>query len=201
MPYFQELNILFIHIPKTGGTSIENYFCDKLNISRKKNLHRLFGVVKRCGIAYPLQHCTINDISKILPTINLDTTKIMTIVRNPYHRILSALFWRKCINTNSNQMQVQFQIQLFLQSSHWDNHNWPQYLFLIKDGKINDNIIIMKTETLQEQMQNYGYDDFDKNNNVTHRNKIDYMTFLSDFSKKIIYDFYEQDFILFGYEP
>lgn len=34
MPYFNnnDINILFIHIPKTGGTSLENYFSSKFNI-------------------------------------------------------------------------------------------------------------------------------------------------------------------------
>ena len=34
MPYFKNdnVNILFIHIPKTGGTSLDNYFSKKYNI-------------------------------------------------------------------------------------------------------------------------------------------------------------------------
>lgn len=34
MPYFKNnnVNILFIHIPKTGGSSVENYFSSKFNI-------------------------------------------------------------------------------------------------------------------------------------------------------------------------
>ena len=32
MPYFKENKLLLIHIPKTGGTSIEKYFSQKYNI-------------------------------------------------------------------------------------------------------------------------------------------------------------------------
>jgi hypothetical protein len=35
MPYFNtpDINILFIHIPKTGGSSVEEYFFAKYNIA------------------------------------------------------------------------------------------------------------------------------------------------------------------------
>ena len=44
MPYFKNdnINILFIHIPKTGGSSLENYFSSKFGIElNKKSLHVL----------------------------------------------------------------------------------------------------------------------------------------------------------------
>ena len=34
MPYFlnENINLLFIHIPKTGGSSLERYFSEHFNI-------------------------------------------------------------------------------------------------------------------------------------------------------------------------
>ena len=32
MPYFKQNKVLLIHIPKTGGTSIEKYFANKNGI-------------------------------------------------------------------------------------------------------------------------------------------------------------------------
>lgn len=48
MPYFKNdnVNVLFIHIPKTGGTSIENYFSSKFNIKLDKSLYLLTNQLK-----------------------------------------------------------------------------------------------------------------------------------------------------------
>ena len=37
MPYFKQNKILLIHIPKTGGTSIEKYFANKSKIKLGPN--------------------------------------------------------------------------------------------------------------------------------------------------------------------
>jgi hypothetical protein len=55
MPYFKNknINILFVHIPKTGGSSIEQYFSKKYNILL--NNSSLFGYNK-LNITESLQH-------------------------------------------------------------------------------------------------------------------------------------------------
>jgi hypothetical protein len=47
MPYFQNknVNILFIHIPKTGGSSLELYFSNKYKIPLDiKSLHGFLNI-------------------------------------------------------------------------------------------------------------------------------------------------------------
>ena len=61
MPYFKNdnINVLFIHIPKTGGTSVENYFSSKFNIKlNSKSLFTLGKIYHNTNINSNLQHVT-----------------------------------------------------------------------------------------------------------------------------------------------
>ncbi|XWV26826.1 hypothetical protein QJ857_gp0225 [Tupanvirus soda lake] len=200
MPFFRKINTLIIHIPKTGGTSVENYFLKKYRF--KKNGGNLFKIKEWTGIDHPLQHCTISELHTI-PQLKIDwnNIKIITVVRNPYDRAVSALFWRNAININSTKEEVEKKLDDFLNTNYtFDNHNWPQFQFLEYNGKIDEKIIIMRTESLDDDMIKYGYTDFKNNDNVSYRNKIDYMSFLTESAKKKIYDYYRKDFELFGYD-
>jgi len=104
MPYYKEGNILFIHIPKTGGSSLETYFeniytqtCfgfDKKNIL-PENINNI-----------SLQHLTYNTIYKYRDILDVsfnEKLNIITIVRNPYDRIISDLFWLKILKIGDTQ--------------------------------------------------------------------------------------------------
>ena len=64
MPYYRKENILFIHIPKTGGSSIEHYF------KNKKYNQSLFSGERNIAFTlekfnqYPLQHQFYSTIYK-----------------------------------------------------------------------------------------------------------------------------------------
>ena len=93
-----EHRCIFIHIPKTGGTSLEHYFSKKNNVT--------FSLYSSSADAYykkPLQHLELDTIITNKEKINNDYNieidlndpklKIITVVRNPYTRIISELFF------------------------------------------------------------------------------------------------------------
>lgn len=203
MPYFKIINILLIHIPKTGGTSIENYFYNNYKI--KRTINTFFSYNNLTLNKHSLQHSTYLEFyeHKDYFEIDFDKSKIITVVRNPYDRIISDLFFYKLITIDFDKNKINNIINYFLESNDivYDNHKMEQYKYLIdSNGNINKDIIIMKTETLNNDMINNGFLDFNLNENVTHRNNLNYISLLNDESIKLINDYYKKDFEYFNYE-
>jgi len=205
MPYFKnnDINILFIHIPKTGGSSIDTYFSSKFGIElNNKSLYNfLHPSSKEIIINSSLQHITYNQILKYNKffNVNFDNIKIITIVRNPYTRIISDLFWCNIINIDTPPNEVFNKIKKYIVSTNFDNHNIPQYTFITDYNKnLIPHIHVLHTETLNRDMHFLGYSDFNIDVNK-NKHKINYYNFLNKNSIKLINEFYHLDFILFNY--
>jgi len=124
MPYFKKINTLFIHIPKTGGTSVENYFYSKYNI--KRTFSTLFSTLQFTINNHSFQHSTYLELfnNKEYLEIDFDNIKIFTIVRRPYDRIISDLFFFNLIHCEMTQGQIFNQIKFFIESNKFDNGNF-----------------------------------------------------------------------------
>jgi len=202
MPYYKEKKLLFIHIPKTGGTTIEN------NIS-KNTPQTLYSGYTNSLLDFPynkksLQHQFYTTIYKFRDKlhVNFDNIKIFSVVRNPYDRIISDLFWHKLINKNFTAEQVYNVIKNnYLDRNDLDNHNEPQYKFIVdENSELIKNIKIFRTETLNES--NYDLSKFvGFNINIKQKNvNKDYSNYLNQYSISLINTFYKKDFELFNYK-
>jgi hypothetical protein len=207
MPYYKKLNILFIHIPKTGGTSLEEYL-------KEKTTQTLFSIELQNNILFEkfhiktgsLQHLTYKQIYYYKEVLEVDFNeylKIITIVRNPYHRIASDLFFFELIDKNTRSEDVYKIIQKYIYDKSYDYHNIPQYMFLLDESNIvHPNITIFKTENLNEDLYKYGFTDFKLNLHKNNKNvkQEEYMSYLNNDSINLINIFYKKDFELFNYE-
>jgi len=188
MPYFQNknVNILFIHIPKTGGSSLELYFSNKYKIPLDiKSLHGFLNIeIKKhnnINNNSTLQHMIYQTIVfyKDFFKINMNNIEIITIVRNPYERIMSDLFSLNKVNIHSSKEDVYNSIKIYVNET-LDNHNIPQYIFITDNNKqLISNLKILKTETLQQDMIDLGHKDFNIKFNY-NTNKINYYDYLNN---------------------
>lgn len=212
MPYLKEYNCLFIHIPKTGGTSVEIYFMKKLNrILTDFDLYTDTdnnNYDHKYGKSY--QHMTYKTIKQnnlfFNKIFNIDINKIdkiFTIVRNPYNRILSELVYRGYITMNTSREKI-FEIlkeYIYTNDTTYDNHIIPQCEFILdENNELNKNIKIMRTETLKENMIKYGFIDFNEYDNVTYGYKYNYLELLNENSIDLINEYYSKDFTILNYK-
>lgn len=205
MPYFKDCDLLFIHIPKTGGSNIENFFLNYLK--KKPSINNLLSNNLNLKINnHSLQHMTYQEYynNKDFFNLNFDNKmKLLTVVRNPYDRIMSDLFYLKFADKKNNKDEIEKILEKYLHSNHmYDNHKLEQYKFLIdNDNNINKNIIILKSESLNEHMSKLGFPEFSNfcNNTNTKINK-KYNDYLNKNSINMINTFYKLDFIYFDYK-
>jgi len=104
--YFPGYDNYFIHIPKTGGTSIELKLFDELyNIQLPEQ--QVFGKLGRAlgskfhygivvpGVRYETQHLTAWDCTRFHVEDFLTSTYKFAIVRNPWERFVSEVRWKQ----------------------------------------------------------------------------------------------------------
>lgn len=197
MPYYEKIHTLFIHVPRTGGTTLENYlrrmspqtvYTQRLNtILPDKKYHNK-----------SLQHqfYTVLYQYRDLLRIRFDADlKLLTIVRNPYARAVSDIVYNKLAKPGDSPEAFCTALKWFLQSDDYDNHQVPQHRLMMDElGNLVEGLRIFKTETLEEDLKAYGFVDY-----TGKPSDIDYLKCINSEFIAIINETYSRDFDLFGY--
>ena len=183
----KKTNFVFIHINKTGGTSIAN------NIK-----------------LYSKRHLTVKEVQE---QIGLDWFRAFTftIVRNPYDKVVSQYEYRFRFNHDNIRTQnisfdewIKFTYKekrpLFRKAGQKFFSTQKEWL-LNKNGKIDIDYIV-RFENLIEDYKMV-QDIIGVKEKLPHLNKTErkpYKKYYSEESKKIIEDYFRDDFEEFNYE-
>jgi len=213
MPINDERKLIFIHIPKTGGTSLSSMLFGNIQHSKDK----LLGSMIEVGGKYRRSsHCTAEEIL-LLHSQKFLEYSIITCVRNPYHRVVSEYFHLKrfakkhpvlgyvnkmsfkefVIGLADNYDIIRETCQNYKHEDYFI-HFLPQVEFLKIDGQMID-VKIFKFEKYHE-IEEY----FEKKTHLNKnklKEKTEYERLYDNESKKIISTLYKEDFETFGYKP
>ncbi len=215
MPKIDDKKIIFIHIPKTGGSYIDTNILniDILNITNDIQQKYFVGVNNKIHYS----HMTINEISQLI-----DITKynyVFTMVRNPYDRLVSNYFFNGYVLISKNFNSFVYDLydyvindkDIFLNDTSdiikktlHIHYRINQVDFLKKNNMIYNKIKVFKYEKFKESINTIISDlkldikyDNNKINNSEHEN---YKSYYNKETADIVYKLYQPDFEYFGYE-
>lgn len=172
---------IFIHIPKCAGKFYRKFISNNCTVTRR------FWNIKD-GIDQA--HITQDHAKKIIKDFN--QREIVTVVRNPYDRIISAFFYKnpdKNINDLNKFIQCELPTLLSKGNKPDNVHYIQQNAFINKNAKIirYENIVHDTKQIFDLELNNYEF------------KKYDVRTYLTQLNILIINYIYKKDFKKFKY--
>jgi len=191
MPLYknQDKQLLHIHIPKTGGTSITSVLTTRgVNVSfMQKASHPKYGDV-------PPQHMSIENTKKFF---DLEKIESFAVMRDPWHRTVSEYVWRTRSNNFSAMDKWLGDILKDIDHNEFQNHFLPQCRF------IDQNVKVFNYECWDDICRYVGDKLGIEHFEVTERKqkRLDYelpsIEILDTGTRKLWEKLYQQDFELF----
>ena len=219
MPINDQYKIMFIHIPKAGGTSIEHFF----NMTENENLafyrwdrdqeaflkkYRSMCINEK--LTYEPQHYPLEVLKDIVPDYHDYFSFSFT--RHPYTKLLSEYYWlsnqRLNAVTDFNPQKFHSWCTTFLAALD-SSHKEPQvnYIdssvhFVGKFENLNADFELLKSKLIAFSP---ALRDF-VNKPLPHENstgidKQQLISYMLPQTKQLIYEQYQSDFETFAYDP
>lgn len=200
MPFIHDHNLLFIHIPKCGGTSIIKKFnIDENCLNSCLRHEERFYFCEETGedILFSPQHFTPSIVKRYYNGF-FDLYKKFTIVRNPYTRSISEYLFREKYIKEFDDNDFFIWWEKFLLSNC--DHLLPQNLYF-KDIHYD---FVLKYESLEKDFNNM-CNILDLPTGLPHINKSHLdsgscVSLLSKRTKDFLFEIYRDDFTEFGYK-
>ena len=204
MPIAHQHKTIFVHIPKTGGKSIEyalGVFGSNNKGGNRKNDEILYGYQNDSNKA--LQHLTALEIKSVISNDVYNAYFKFAIVRNPYDRVISEYFWVKQLSMNMSFKD--FLVKKIQPNKNLNSHYMEQYKFITDE---NGNIIVDfvgKFENFNKDLR-YVLNKLGLNKKILHMNKtkplnfIHYSDYYNEETKNLVKQIYEKDIAMFSYE-
>jgi hypothetical protein len=201
MPLFAERKICFIHIPKTGGTSIEvilnSTYPNEMAFFHSTDIGPIRMGKLISGIKSSPQHALYREINSI---VNLSNYYCFAFVRNPYDRLYSDWKWWNMLHNKHIPFQPWVNRMFRLQTKNtnvFDNHIRPQCDFLDR------SVEIYRFENFQDEVRRLLNKLNIMGQNIPHIFKTseqnEYLGHYSLHDRKMVRKFYHKDFDRFGY--
>jgi hypothetical protein len=218
MPYLPDHKLLFIHIPKCGGTSIEesfgmchteNFWYDRWDRDRVGFVEKYANLIDEKWIDFEPQHYPAEVLKKLIP--DYDQYFRFSFVRHPYTKMLSEYFYseNKMLTDPSDFDPAHFDFWCRVKLTDFKgSHFEPQVNFICNtmdfvgryEQMEKDFIRLLELllhkgvclpETIPAKLQRI---------NHTGAGKELLLPMLWRKTKKLIYRTYKQDFKQFGYD-
>ena len=193
MPLFRYKDkvVFFIHIPKTGGSSIEHSLREA-GAKRALHYHKRFEYVK-CAIQH--MHADLHEF--FVPSTFYDES--FAVVRHPVDRLFSEYRWR--LNRQNVRREfdpwIHYHLNKYAENPYiLDNHLRPQVEFIGKSTRV-----FRFEDGLKTPLEAVGRSLTLENVRLNHRNKgSDIVVSMKERTLERINTFYAEDFAQFNYQ-
>lgn len=198
-------NFIFVHVPKTGGTSIKTVLQRHGTMSVYKE-YKYRGVVQENKNLW--KHSKSQTIKNNIPRDLWNSCFKFAFVRNPWDWLVSVYFYIKKDKADNrhklcNSMDFKGFVRWFILDS-------PD-IYPIKSGQISfvsnrkGKIIldfVGRFEKLEKHTR-YIFKKIGVRRSIPHRNKTEhkkYREYYDKYTKNLVGDFFEKDIVMFNYE-